>query len=1449
MGAFQAKVRDVSGLRGFSQLIKPWSGTIALIVLLVAGLALADMVLPWALALLIDDAFPALADGNGWELLWVILGSLCIIYVLRNVLYFASRMLSVRMSEQVCFDLRERLFNHLQQLGMSFYKLNRPGQVSARIMDDTFRIQTFIQDKLPTLMRYIIEFQILIILLYVVNWKLALASTIVLPFHLWTYKKFYSPIRDHHHQAQEHLADAHGSLIESFLGVQVVRGFSAERRESESFLETIRANRDVQIKTKRFQFAQKVVADLFVGLGTILLLGYGAWEVYAGAMSIGVFLMFFWYVRMLYPAVLEIVSGTGHFSRTSASVDRVLEMLEEPVDEIVYDMRTRTQSLQLVGPIEFKDVSFRYEDDEEHVVQNINLHLDVGEHVALTGPSGAGKSTLISLMPRFNDPSSGIITVGGDNIRDIRLQDVRGMFGVAFQEVFLFKASIYDNLKYAKPTATPREIIEACKITGAHDFIHSLPNGYHTIAGGAGGEFSHGEKQRINLARALVRSPQTLIIDESTASIEADAASSIISSILEHMTGRTVIIVTHDPNVMQLMNRVVTLDKQTIMSDHSKDGKHMKHPTTKSNLGMRATILVASCLLSVGCSSSVTTSTIEFEEPKSTGIVIESEEPADLTALEEALNELADEVPLVPLPEKPKPLTADEISELIAETDSPTTKSTLIELPKLNRTELDELVERTIDAYQVNHGYQEANQMLGGVLPLPPEGVTELTSIAKKTDGTTSIIRFGYQTFLSQPPLLWVEGTSIADGINTPNMDAEFAANIVASAIASLESMRAGLTVRDLDKKIIQLSYIDSENALKMLNGLGITTFEDAATVPDDIQWNQLPYVVQIPEPSDKSIGLVGGSSVMGGSFGLSTVPKVAGALEGTTDSSRMTQLLVFFDPVNPEQFSDVQQMIVEYVDLAAKQIFIEGMVLEINEDGLKDIGINWNMLDSNNEDLLNIAAGKANAGADGDSLRLILSDLNFERAFTRFNEWLIDVDIRALVRDGKAEVLSRPSVLTLNNRQATIRVGEDIPIATSTSGINNSDMLSFNFQYLPIGIMLNIRPRIASNGTEISMMIDTIVSSEVLGGGLEIRDSNQNLLASAPKISSRRVQTYGRIPNNTPFIIGGLVNKEQLTIRDKVPLLGDLPIIGGLFRADRTSSEKTEVIIVLTPHVLPSAGKHLSAMPKDDPRFDDFGNELFRDSYRIRDDDVFDLTFLKQNDSLTYYRSIAKQAIEQNYRLAENPVYAPFAFNAFPGEPILVSRMIYEVIKRLSVADSVHPSRLAFFKGESNGGMDVQFLDSALANSIGEYNMDGFFRDTSGKAFALTFTAGEALPIARSVNCPDRDAWRSLLWELNQPIGGVQRYTLVIKNEGDLVRVRRAVALKHFLAINSGDASLRLNQFKVGQYVLVPDLDPSQVHIIDAEVAKYFYQTEHYYAATIYAIEQAIEKLRAELN
>ena len=1445
--------KESNGLRSFGQLIRPWSGQLTFVVILVGLLALADMVLPWALALLVDDVFPALASHNGgWELLSIILLSLCVIYVMRNVLFYISRMISVRVSEHVCFNLRQRLFDHMQQLGLDFYKANQPGKISSRVMDDTFRIQTFIQDKLPTLLRYTIEFQIILILLYVVNWKLALASTIVLPLHLWTYKKFYLPIRDSHHRAQEHLAEAHGNLVETFMGAQVVKGFSAEKRESESFLETIRAGRDVQITTQRFQFAQKVIADLLVGVGTVLLLAYGAWEVYVGSMSIGLFLMFFWYVRMLYPAVLEIISGTGHFSRTSASVDRVLEMLDEPLDEIVYDMRTRTQPIRLVGPIEFSNVSFVFDDDTE-VLKNINLLFDAGEHVAITGPSGVGKSTLISLMPRFNDPTSGTITIGGHDIRDMRLQDVRGMFGVAFQDAFLFNSTILDNLRYARPTATTADIITACKLTGAHTVIERLPDGYDTRIGGHGVELSHGQKQRINLARALVRKPQTLIIDEITASIEASAAIQIIKEVLDHMSGRTVIIVTHDPSILQLVHRVVTLDHKMITSNQLTDDYSMKHPTIKSTR-LGSFLLAMTMLIGVaGCSTTTTTSMIAMEQPKSTGITFESDAPVDLDALARAIDEAIGQPAFitfaqdVPVPVEPIVISPEEIANLIPEQDAGSSNHLFVALEPMNTTEIVELIDLVATKFS-DTGYTYSGGTLDGVLPVPPDGVTEHLSIAKKIGGTAYIIRIGYKLYTSQPPHIWAEGLQIEGNILIRNDEVDNVQQFVTEAIESLAVKRASLRISDLGTEVIQLSFIDAPTAIELLRGFGVTTYATPSEIPDEIDWAELPYVVLIPDPTSEETGLVGGT-VSGGAFGLTMVPNTASVLATNMIGSPTTQLLIFFDDTHPEHFSKIQQLLRTYIDRPARQIFIEGMVLEINEDGLKDLGIDWNVSNTPNG-ITTIQAGQLNPGATADTFHSLLQGIDLSRPFSNASNWLLGMELRALLRDGKAEILSRPSVLTLNNRQSTIRVGQDIPIATSTTGITNADALSFNFQYLPIGIMLNIRPRISADGSEVSMLIDTIVSSTVPGADLEIRDVNNLLLASAPTISTRRVQTYGRIPNNTPFIIGGLVNKEHHTIIDKVPFLSDLPLIGGLFQSEHTTSDRTEVIIVLTPHVLPENDRSLSAMPKDDPRFDSFGNDLFRDSYRVRKDDVFDLTFLEKNEPLQLYREIAQQTIDQNYTYRNNPAFAAFADGHIPGESILVTRMVYEIIKRLNLADVVPAEQLAFFRTERADGMGVEFIDQALSRIVGHSDPNQFFEESQQKALTITFEEGVAVPHVQAVQCANETEWRNLLLALNQDApSGAKRRAIVIHNAKDLLRLRRAVALKNLVELNNGSEALSLNQFRVGQYVLIPDTDVNQVHIIDAEVAKYFYHTEHYYAATLQAIQQAIDKLEDSLS
>ena len=958
------------------------------------------------------------------------------------------------------------------------------------------------------------------------------------------------------------------------MGAQVIKGFSAEKRESESFLQTIRAGRDDQIKTKRFQFAQKVIADLLVGAGTVLLLAYGAWEVYVGTMTIGMFLMFFWYVRMLYPAVLEIISGTGHFSQTSASVDRVLEMLDEPIDEIAYDMRTRTQTIQLVGPIQLSDVSFIY-DEATSVLSEINLCIDAGEHIAITGPSGGGKSTLISLLPRFNDPTSGSIKIGGHDIRDMRLQDVRGMFGVAFQDAFLFNSTILDNLRYARPTANADGIIEACKVTGAHDIIERLPDRYNTRIGDGGAELSHGQKQRINLARALVRKPQTLIIDEITASIEATAAKQIIKAVLDHMSGRTVIIVTHDPAILELVGRVVTLDKKTIMKDHTNTPTNMKHPAAK----LGALLLTASILLGAfGCSTTSTTSVLSMENPKSTGVVFEVDDSVDFAELSRAIDEaigepsyypVADEVPE---PQVTHEISPKEIANLIPEQENEgiTPSHLYLPLEQMNRAEIGELIDLIATKYSAL-GYDSANLMLEGVLETPPAGVSEHLSIAKKISDTTYIVRIGYKEYSSLPPQLWAEGILIINDEASRNDDVDSMQQFVDETLEALSARRINLTIGDLSSEVVQLSYIDAPTAIEILRGYGVTTYSTPSEIPNDIEWKQLPYVVLVPDPASEHTGLVGGSAT-GGAFGMSMVPSTASPLANNMIASPTMQLIVFFDEAHPEHFSDINRLLTDYIDRPARQIFIEGMVLEINEDGLKDLGIDWNLSNTPNG-VTSIIAGTQHAGSNDDTLSAALTGINLSSPFSNASNWLLGMDLRALIKDGHAEILSRPSVLTLNNRQSTIRVGQDIPIATSTSGITNADALTFNFVYLPTGIMLNIRPRISADGSEVSMLIDTIVSSRAPGADLEIRAIEDDgtpgiVLASAPTINSRRVQTYGRIPNDTPFIIGGLVNKEHHTTQDKVPLLGDLPLIGGLFQSERITSTRTEVIIVLTPHV-----------------------------------------------------------------------------------------------------------------------------------------------------------------------------------------------------------------------------------------------------------------------------------------
>lgn len=537
--------------------LRRYTGKISAVVLLLACLTAVNMAVPYALKLIVDRVLPGQDREPEWSLIWWILGGLAVAYLLRNALFFWSRMLSVKIAENLAFGLRSELFVHLQGLKIDCGGAEHAGKLSSRVMDDTSRLQQFIQEHLPKMLFNGISFVVLLSVIFMVNWRLAVATVLLLPLHFLTFRTFNSPLRHTYAIAQDHFAEAQGALVERLMGMEVVKGFTAEHREKRMFDSSISAIRRAFIRSQYLHVGQKVVADLLIGAGTIVLLGFGAWQVVSGVMTTGEFFMFLGYAMMLYPTVLDGLSSASHMARARASADRINEVLAARTDEEEL-LAAEDGRPPIVGRIVFDRVGFAYP-DQEQTVKDISFTIEPGERVAIVGPSGVGKTTLANLIPRFHDPTAGTVFIDGRPTTDWPLGQLRAGIGVAFQEVFLFNCSIWENVLYGRTDSTVYEVIDACKVTGAHDFIEKLPVGYASTPGAMGGRFSRGERQRISLARAILKSPRILIMDEATSSLDPAAGVQVIRSVFEALPDSTIVVITHDPAIWRLADRVIEI--------------------------------------------------------------------------------------------------------------------------------------------------------------------------------------------------------------------------------------------------------------------------------------------------------------------------------------------------------------------------------------------------------------------------------------------------------------------------------------------------------------------------------------------------------------------------------------------------------------------------------------------------------------------------------------------------------------------------------------------------------------------------------------------------------------------------------------------------------------------------------------------------------------------------
>jgi general secretion pathway protein D len=643
----------------------------------------------------------------------------------------------------------------------------------------------------------------------------------------------------------------------------------------------------------------------------------------------------------------------------------------------------------------------------------------------------------------------------------------------------------------------------------------------------------------------------------------------------------------------------------------------------------------------------------------------------------------------------------------------------------------------------------------------------------------------------------------------------------------------------EMKSERIRLSYVDPSRCAQLLNFYGVTIGDPKKPIDP----TQLPVVVAVPETAFHE-----------------TIPDHEKVFP-QTETDPINELLLFFDAAAPEKAGRVRRIIQEQIDLPARKIMIEAMVLEISSQALDQLGVEWDFnsggegisdnnfiqdkLDGTNDSLV---LGKIAYPAAG-SAQL---DATITNVFSEFN-----VRLQALVEDGSAQVLSRPSVLTLDNRMAFINVSERIPIA-NTKFVKDY-VSAVDFRDVVAGIQLAVRPRINRDGTEVSLQINAAVSARVPGKDEKVLGKDSVVLATAPTLSIREVKTYARIANDTPFIVGGLIAKDsEQTIR-KVPLLGDIPFLGALFRSQNETGQKREVIIVITPSVLPEDSPVHAGMPKDDDLFDQFGHRLFRDAYRIRAEDTFDLRYLTENKGLQQLQGAVDRVVTDHPQLSTEYPYEKFAHDAVPGEGALVRRQIYEVLKRQKASDVLDVEKLIFFEKskDRDDGIKVRFL----ADYLREVAPFVLSKKQSGKAVGLCFRMhrnsleinellNEPVPEIKIVDCPDDQAWRSLLLESNKRTPGTPaKQVIFLRNLGDLNRLKNAILMKKIISLNASDYILKLKNFTRGRLLRMPTVREDDIELIDADVATCYYHSELYYSVLEESLESDYAALKKVLS
>lgn len=467
------------------------------------------------------------------------------------------------MGAKIETDMRYDVFQHLQKLSDSYFNETKVGQIMARITSDLFDITEFShhcpEEYFIGLIKIIVSFVILVRL----NALLTVILFLSIPLMIVFASKYNRRMRKGFKEQKHHIGVLNADIEDSLLGVKVVKSFANEDVEIEKFQKGNKKFLDIKSETYASMAGFNTITKAFDGIMYIIVVLFGGLFLVEGKMSSGDIVAFILYVQTLLTTVRRIVEFTEQFQRGMTGIERFTEIMNQDIE--IFDDEDAVDLENVKGKIEIKDVSFKYNNNNENVLNNISFTINPGQKVALVGPSGGGKTTLCNLIPRFYDVEDGEILVEGIDVRKIKLQSLRSNIGMVQQDVYLFSGTVRENILYGNPDATEQEVIDAAKAAGAYEFIMNLENEFDTYVGERGVMLSGGQKQRISIARVFLKNPPILILDEATSALD-NKSEFIVQESLENLAkGRSSLTIAHRLTTVQNADLILVLTEEGII--------------------------------------------------------------------------------------------------------------------------------------------------------------------------------------------------------------------------------------------------------------------------------------------------------------------------------------------------------------------------------------------------------------------------------------------------------------------------------------------------------------------------------------------------------------------------------------------------------------------------------------------------------------------------------------------------------------------------------------------------------------------------------------------------------------------------------------------------------------------------------------------------------------------